>query len=678
MEIGVAALGVLASAVANAVASAAVNSAVSKLHRVSRGNHKDDAAFLIYELRLIEYTFAKFSGPIPSVWLAPLRNLAYAIEDCLACFEVKKTRSEEFAKEIAQLKVRAKDTGEQILRYTSIHEQYTSIHEQMKGLGVGFREQDQGQPAAALEVSVPQDLRELLGALSEGNLNCLLYFCMFPHDHHASRNSLIRRWLAEGLVQGEGAAVQYLKTLIEAKIINTIAKSNNGKIKRCQPPHDILKSICKQSSSENFMLFCDDMAKLQVECVRRLSLHPNEAATGDQIRTDFSHLHTLAIFHGGANPEFYEAILDFALYEVLRVLDLKECAPLHQRHLSAICTKLLLLKYLSFQFECANDRVNDPVVDRVPRDISKLVWLETLDVRGSKIVTVHKELLMLPKLKNLLGKFQLSQKDRNLFGGMSTDLQKFLKQKSVLERLSGFVTGNRLGFPQLMSLMRRLRKVKIWCESDASEANLCDISSAITKFIRDGSQEQGRSLSIDFQECSGQFLNTIQVDGSLASLKLCGNLSQFPQFVSQLRGIEELSLSFTTLSWSETLTGLSNLSILKYLKLADDNLGPLVIEPQHFKRLERICLVGMESLKITIQAEALPRIISIHMICKSLDILPGTPGIEIAHILGLDEVELHPEVDQGIKKHWEAAAEAHPNEPRVFVIESPTKSSANL
>uniref|UniRef100_A0ACD5UF52 Uncharacterized protein n=2 Tax=Avena sativa TaxID=4498 RepID=A0ACD5UF52_AVESA len=674
MEIGVAALGVLASKVAIAVASAAVNSAVSKLRRVSRGDHKNDANFLITELRLIEHTIGKFGGPSQSVWLAPLRNLAYAIEDCLACFEVKKTSAQEFAKQIAQLKVRSIETGEQILRHMS-------INERMEGLAVGFRGQNQGQPAAAsaaaLEVSVPQELRELLGTQSEGNLNCLLYFCMFPHDHHASRNPLIRRWLAEGLVQGEGAAVQYLKTLIEAKIINTIAKCNNGRIKRCQPPLDILKSISEQSSSENFMHFCDDMAKLQVECVRRLSLHPNEAASGDLILTDFSHLHTLAIFHGGANPEFYEAILNFAMYEVLRVLDLKECAPLCQRHLSAICNNLLLLKYLSFQFERDNDRVDDPVVDRVPRDISKLVWLETLDVRGSKIVTVHKELLMLPKLKHLLGKFQLSQKDKNLFGGMSTDLQKFLKQKSVLERLSGFVTGNRLGFPQLMSLMRRLRKVKIWCESDASEANLADISSAITKFIRDGSQEQGRSLSIDFQECSGQFLNTIQVEGSLASLKLCGNLSQFPQFVAQLRGIEELCLSFTALSWSETLTGLSNLSILKYLKLAENNLGPLVIEPQHFKRLERICLVGVESLKVTILAEALPRIVSIHMICKALDILPGTPGIEIAHIVGLEEVELHPEVDQGVMKHWEAAAEAHPNEPRVFVVESQARSSAN-
>lgn len=655
-----------AVAILSAAVSSAVSSAVPKLGRVIAnlvGEAKTDATFIQDELRLIKDIIKLNTFVVRYIseceWIAQLRRLAYEIEDCIDCFQVKKTSPEEFAGEIARLKTRSEETRKRLL-------DYIQIHRGLQELAVTSSARGQGQqhiaPAAAFELLVPHELQELLlpGKQSEDwldNLNCLLYFCMFPHDHHARRNPLIRRWLAEGLVRGEDDAVKHLNSFIDGKIINATAKSNNGMMKRCQAPDEILRFIYQQSTATNFMLFCDDMAKLEADCARRLSLHPNKKALDDLDLPDFPHLHTLAVFHASANPDIYGAMLEFGNYQVLRVLDLKECAPLSEGHLLAIC-KLLLLKYLSFQGG----------TDRLPSEIGKLAWLETLDMRGSETVTMHEQVLMMPRLKHLLGKFQLSRQDTfswTVRDCKTTDVGKFLKQKSVLQTLSGFVTGERRGFPQLMILMRKLRKVKIWCKPNASKANLDDISSAITKFVRDGIQEPGRSLSINFQECSGQFLNNLQVQGALTSLKLHGNLSEFPQFVARLSGVEELCLSSTALTWNVILAELSKLSILKYLKLVEDNLGPVEILPEHLRSLERLCLVCEPNPDIRINADALPGLVSLHIICQDLGVVPGTPRMEINHMTKLQELGLHSQVDLATKQGWENAAEAHPNKPNV-------------
>lgn len=215
--------------------------------------------------------------------------------------------------------------------------------------------------------------------------------------------------------------------------------------------------------------------------------------------------------------------------------------------------------------------------------------------------------------------------------------------------------------------------MKIWCKQNASEANLHDISSAITKFVADGTQAgPGRSMSIDFQECSGQFLDNIQVKrgGGLTSLKLRGNLNEFPQFVAQLSAVEELCLSSTALSWNVILAGLSNLNILKYLKLVEpeDNLGHVQILPEHLRSLERLCLACTPYLDITIQDGALPGLVSLHLVCQHLRAVPGTPQMEITHMTDLQEVGLHSQLNQAIKQAWANAAEAHPNTPSVFDV----------
>ncbi|CAM0901458.1 unnamed protein product [Alopecurus aequalis] len=656
MEFGVAAFSAAAAVVVSKI-SLLIEKKLKKDPQFSAC--RANARFIKEDLEFIQDTIARhgLSRKYP-VWFAQLRLLAYDIEDCIDCFDANKMTSTKFTDGIAALKDRSIATTDRLKRF------------QLPEEGSARTTREQG---AAVVRPIPMEVQNL----TDYNLNCLLYLCLFPPNHEVGTNPLIRRWLAEGLVQGEQTAVDNFKVLTDSSVINSmsIQRSNNGKVKRCQPTGKILEYISEESISENFILLCDGAAQLyDARATRRLSVHL--PANGRVILPeDLSHLRTLAVFPSGvASLPSYGSDLDIAKYEVLRLLDLKECAEVSAKLLKDIWGQVLM-KYLS---------INLGSIDSIPRKIEGLKHLETLDLGGSKIVTVYKEVFLLPRLKHLLGKFQLHKDDAS-GGRISSNAQEFLRTKSILVTVAGFVTGGRLGFPQLMSLLRMLRKVKIWCTSDSSKKNH-HISTAITDFIREGTlpvndaqaknrPDLYRSLSIDYQECSEQFLKDIKSDAksaTLSSLKLRGKLTSFPEFVKKLSSIKELCLWSTGLQWKDILEGLANLRILKYLKLIEDNLESIDIEPTHLRSIERICFVSKTTLDITIQAGALLHLVSLHILSQDLLVIPGTPGIEITHMEKLEEIGLHPLVEGDIKISWEKAARGHNNTPNILPIEGPS------
>lgn len=109
--------------------------------------------------------------------------------------------------------------------------------------------------------------------------------------------------------------------------------------------------------------------------------------------------------------------------------------------------------------------------------------------------------------------------------------------------------------------------------------------------------------------------------------------------------------------------GLSTVKGQKYLKLIEDDLGRIEIGPQQLKSIERMCIMCKTTLDITIQANALPRLASLHVLCQDLNVIPGAPGIEITHMKELKEIALHPDVDVGIKDVWQKAVDGHTNRP---------------
>lgn len=115
-----------------------------------------------------------------------------------------------------------------------------------------------------------------------------------------------------------------------------------------------------------------------------------------------------------------EAVVDFAKCELLRVLDVEECKDLKDDHMDGI-HKLWHMKYLSL----------GGTISQLPRKIEKLHYLETLDIRKAKIETLSVEVIKLPLLAHLLGKFKLGERDWKM-----SELGKFLPKESNLQTLA--------------------------------------------------------------------------------------------------------------------------------------------------------------------------------------------------------------------------------------------------
>ncbi|OEL37745.1 hypothetical protein BAE44_0001235, partial [Dichanthelium oligosanthes] len=335
-------------------------------------------------------------------------------------------------------------------------------------------------------------------------------------------------------------------------------------------------------------------------------------------------------------------------------LDLEECTDLMEDSINGI-HKLWHLKYLSLGATIGN----------LPRKIEKLHCLETLDMRKAKIDTLPLEVVKLPHLAHLLGKFKLGIGRNDL---KMSELYKFLPKESNLQTLAGFVADGSPGFPMLMVHMRKLKKVKIWYNATGEDIkSLADLSTAINKFVQDeiDTSVGVRSLSLDLGNSSGNILRSLEnLYGYLSSLKLHGALSGLTQFATSLCGLTELCLSSTNNLMSTELTNLHKLIHLEHLKLVKVSLESFIIRRKDFPRLLSLCLVQSPTLP-TIEGGALPKLVSLQLLCEDLI---GLSGIEIEWHKHLQEVALDSMVNMETITIWENAAKRHPKRPRVLFL----------
>lgn len=68
---------------------------------------------------------------------------------------------------------------------------------------------------------------------------CFLYMAGFPEDHEIKVTDLIRLWVAEGFLELEDTAEQYLEDLVERSLVVVIKRKSDGRIKSCSL-HDMV------------------------------------------------------------------------------------------------------------------------------------------------------------------------------------------------------------------------------------------------------------------------------------------------------------------------------------------------------------------------------------------------------------------------------------------------------
>ncbi|CAN6211296.1 unnamed protein product [Urochloa humidicola] len=292
--------------------------------------------------------------------------------------------------------------------------------------------------------------------------------------------------------------------------------------------------------------------------VRRLSIHGTHSEQVKKAleKMSTSHIRSVTVFGS----------LDIRIvFRILQVLDLEGCRDLKRHHVKDI-SQMLLLKYLSLRGTDAKE---------LPSNIGKMQYLETLDVRETKVTMLPRTIVLLDRILHILGGDKRRRK--------ALKIPDDIKHKPIrsLRVLSGILITEGSGIASALAEMRLLRKLAIYrlCvnkDSATFKALLSSIDCLLNRpFLS--------SLTI-VCECS-DFLNSLDSLSTppvlLKCLNLHGVLLRLPTWIDKLR-VTELTLPITVLRTdtferlSQLLYGLFSLTFSQAVENHDSQVDDII------------------------------------------------------------------------------------------------------
>lgn len=228
---------------------------------------------------------------------------------------------------------------------------------------------------------------------------CLLYLSIYPEDCEIDRGNLIRRWAAEGFIDGKQGrnsyeiGLSYFNELVNRSMIQPVGIDVSGNARACCVHDMILDLIISLSNEENFVTVSNGpQLTSPLHKIRRLSLQGSEkygwectpANSEDKQlmlpkTVNLSHVRSLT-----AIGDSFKWLPPLSKFPVLRVLhlwseNLKDLRSLHH------------LRYLSLR-GCLE----------IPEGIGNLHLLKTLDLSGTYICQLPASVVKLRQLEHLL------------------------------------------------------------------------------------------------------------------------------------------------------------------------------------------------------------------------------------------------------------------------------------
>lgn len=220
---------------------------------------------------------------------------------------------------------------------------------------------------------------------------CLLYMSLFRKGFKISAEQLVWQWISEGFIQEiQGGNLQevgegYLKELIKRKFLKSVEVDAEGKTLSCSVYDLVHDLIISKSSEQNFVKVIDGgTGRSLTEGVYGLSIQGN-SSDQPRLTVSSSDLRTLMVY-SDAN-----LMPPLSSFRQLRVLDLGGCHSLHYDHLKGIESSFLL-KYLAIGGNC---------ITGLPKDIARLNFLQTLDLRVSGLEELPECVVLLRHLERL-------------------------------------------------------------------------------------------------------------------------------------------------------------------------------------------------------------------------------------------------------------------------------------
>ncbi|XP_062192977.1 disease resistance protein PIK6-NP-like [Phragmites australis] len=517
------------------------------------------------------------------------------------------------------------------------------------------------------------------GKLSTHYKSCLQYLTAFLQEIRISRTSLVRRWVAEGLVaKYEGAQPMEEageRCFNELVFRGFICPENPGatglKIKSCKLDDSVGKFIMRISESENFVAGAlPTHLRHQVEirkivqrqpppekpwprniwddlCIRVPRKQLDMKDIDDSTAADGGKLHPM--------DDMVNLLKSLPKEYRLNVLDLGGCKGLKKRYLKSIC-EVLSLKYLCLR---------NTDVSRLPRQINNLWKLETLDIRHTVVPPADTEHIFLPNLKHFLAGQIIRQAGDKTESFRTVRMpRKIGKSTEILRHVEisrGEVDLERIGH------QKQLRKMGVVL--DGSGDNIKHLLRTITKL-----SECLRSLSVwitpsDKAGDEGVTLNSedsivaaFSPPKQLESLNIRFFNSGVPSWIRGLENLSKITLRDTQVT-REGMRTLGELQGLRCLRLRHGSLteNSITLDKGEFKNL-RFLLIDQVSI-ITAQDGAAPKLEKIVWTFDRMEITQDTIS-GINHLHSLKELELHGEWnDPG--GHMKQAIAGHPNRPSI-------------
>lgn len=441
---------------------------------------------------------------------------------------------------------------------------------------------------------------------------CFMYLSKYPEDHLIEHNTLVRLWIAEGLVkQKEGRTLEevaegYLNELINRSLIRPMVTNDDGSVK-ASCIHDLYRELIVQKSSEqNLMTLSSSENILRHKRVRRLSVH--RTFHNDGVERYGSRLCSLQSF-GAVDSVSVSRILQLIENcKMLKVLDLRgiplETCP-------EIIFHLFHLKYLCLR----NSRIK-----RLPGLVKNLRKLEVLDLKGTKITKLPTAIIKLQHLRQLLVYHHVpsSYMSYNYVNGFKAF--RGMGRLKSLQKL-GFIEacgGGRV-LKEIAS-MKELRRISLTELRATNNIALCAMI-----------ENLGNITSLGLRAVEGDILDLQLVSSPppfLQRLYLNGRLKQFPHWIQSLKSLVKIYMRWSRLS-NDPLQYLQDLPNLVHIEFLEAYTGHvLCFKAGKFQKLKLLGLDKLESLKSVIFEEGASPLLE-KLIIQRCNLLESIPfGIE--------------------------------------------------
>jgi Leucine-rich repeat (LRR) protein len=355
----------------------------------------------------------------------------------------------------------------------------------------------------SLRSTAEKMLRFSYNDLPDEHKFCLLYLVIFPRGHSIRRSMLVGRWIAEGHITREDLQTSVhqaelcFDALIDRHLVYPADISATGKVKSCMVGDIVHEFITK--------------------IAKRQGIVESRSRPAHDLARHFSIFNDLKL-HSYQGIHYFLRKLSTSQLSLLKVLDLEGCYGINNRIIKNICSKMLLLKYLSL-------RRTD--LTHLPSEINHLRELEVLDIRQTKVPAFATKNILLLNLMRLLAGHTVPSPS-NTDNGMAVQVPYNIEKMSNMEVLSSVKPRSGRDLKDI-GMLWQLKKLGLVIDKDDHLINLVRAISNLNESL------QSLSITLPMTSCDGlsstEFPDDIQSclrysPKLLESLSICGTTAK--------------------------------------------------------------------------------------------------------------------------------------------------------